>query len=176
MSYKERFIETIVDNSIANDWSTAKLEWDHICSDDIPDSNCICGQCITEVWKLLLELKQDKIISEWEMYFYEDTKRKRKLSDKQFEIRNRIIDKSKDYIMRNKKKIRGINDPILFKQLINKDNMNIKQENRDQLGKFIAQQGMRISRSKHDMTFTEVFDILKETLIQIKKLKQSYER
>jgi len=77
---------------------------------------------------------------------------------------------------RNKKKIRGINDPILFKQLINKDNMNIKQENRDQLGKFIAQQGMRISRSKHDMTFTEVFDILKETLIQIKKLKQSYER
>ena len=72
-----------------------------------------------------------------------------------------------------RKKPKGKNDPILFKNL--KTNMNIKQENRDQLGKFIAQQGMRISKSKHDMTFTEVFDILKETLIQIKKLKESYD-
>lgn len=213
MSYKEKFIDTVVDHSVANDWNTAKTEWGHVGSYDQPESNCICGQCITEVctiqnyqngqelevgnvcinkfldidrksdfklikkntidWKLLLELKGEGVITEWEMYFYEDTRRKRKLTDKQLDIRDRVLQKAKDYIMRNKKKIRGINDPILFKNL-KTETMNIKQEHRDQLGRFIAQQGMRISKSKHELSFTETFDILKETLIQIKKLKDSY--
>ena len=53
--------------------------------------------------------------------------------------------------------------------------MNIKQEHREQLGKFIAAQGMKIARGKTPITFKEIVDILKETLIQIKKLKESYE-
>ena len=75
--------------------------------------------------------------------------------------------------MRNKKKIQGINDPILFKNL-KTETMNIKQEHREQLGKFIAAQGMKIARGKTPITFKEIVDILKETLIQIKKLKESY--
>ena len=75
--------------------------------------------------------------------------------------------------MRNKKKIQGINDPILFKNL-KTESMNIKQEHREQLGNFIAAQGMKIARGKTPITFKEIVDILKETLIQIKKLKESY--
>ena len=51
--------------------------------------------------------------------------------------------------------------------------MNIKQEHRDQLGKFIAQQGMKIARSKHELTFGEVGAILKEIARNIKQLKES---
>ena len=74
---------------------------------------------------------------------------------------------------RNKKKRRGINDPLLFINLKTEDSMNIKQEHRDQLGKFIAQQGMKIARSKHELTFAEVADIIREIARNIKQLKES---
>ena len=74
--------------------------------------------------------------------------------------------------MKRKKK-RGIPAEHAFKAL-NNNTMNIKQEHRDQLGKFIAQQGMKIARSKHELTFGEVGAILKEIARNIKQLKDSY--
>ena len=74
--------------------------------------------------------------------------------------------------MKRKKK-RGIPAEHAFKTL-NNNTMNIKQEHRDQLGKFIAQQGMKIARSKHELTFGEVGAILKEIARNIKQLKDSY--
>ena len=49
MSYKERFIDSIVKESIAGDWSGAKHEWYYTGSYDQHGSNCLCGQSITEV-------------------------------------------------------------------------------------------------------------------------------
>ena len=46
---------------------------------------------------------------------------------------------------RNKKKIKGINDPILFKNL-KTETMNIKKEHTKMLGDFIIQQGYKIER------------------------------
>ena len=71
--------------------------------------------------------------------------------------------------MKRKKK-RGIPAEHAFKTL---NNNTIKQEHRDQLGKFIAQQGMKIARSKHELTFGEVGAILKEIARNIKQLKES---
>ena len=213
MNYKERFISVIVDNSISEDWSNAKLEWDHIGSYDQPESNCICGQCITEVctiqnlqngvelevgnvcvkkfldidrksdfklikkntidWKLLLELKREGVISEWEMYFYEDTRRKRTLSDKQCDIRDGIIKKSKEYVMR--KKPRGIPDKDAFKNLIDTQ-MIIKKEHTKLLGDFLVAQGYKISQGNTDKTFEEVYETLKQIIIQTKRLHKTYEQ
>ena len=70
-----------------------------------------------------------------------------------------------------KRKKKGKPDEWAFKTLNNI--MNIKQEHRDQLGKFIAQQGMKIARSKHELTFGEVADIIREIAKNIKQLKES---
>ena len=74
---------------------------------------------------------------------------------------------------RNKKKIKGINDPILFKNL-KTETMNIKKEHTKMLGDFIVEQGYKIKEGKRDKTFTEVFDIIKTMATQIKTLKESY--
>jgi len=71
------------------------------------------------------------------------------------------------------KKKQGLNDPIIFKTLIDKE-MKIKQEHKELLGNFLIQQGYKIAKGKDDKTFEEVFEILKQTLLQTKKLKESY--
>lgn len=212
MSYKERFINVIVEHSIAEDWQSAKTEWSHISSDDIHDSNCICGQAITEVCTiknihnkttlevgnvcvnkflnidrksdfklikrdiiddgLLDELCYNGAISISDMRFYQDIKNKRNLSNKQEAWKNKILLKSKQWVTKSGK---GIPDPTVFKNLKKQDKMNIKQEHRKMLGKFIIEQGYKIAKGKSAITFEEVFETLKETLIQIKKLKQSYD-
>ena len=74
-----------------------------------------------------------------------------------------------------RKKPKGLNDPILFKTIIN-NTMNIKQEHKKMLGKFIIEQGYKIAKGKDDKTFAEVYDILNESMNQLKKLQQSYDR
>jgi len=72
------------------------------------------------------------------------------------------------------KKKQGLNDPIIFKTLIDKE-MKIKQEHKEMLGNYLIQQGYKISKGKDDKTFEEVIEVLKNTFTQIKKLKDSYE-
>ena len=52
--------------------------------------------------------------------------------------------------------------------------MNLKQEHREMLGKFIATQGYKIMKGTQPISFKEVFEVLKQTLIQTKKLKDNY--
>lgn len=72
-----------------------------------------------------------------------------------------------------KRKPLGLNDPIIFKTLIDKE-MKIKQEHKEMLGNYLIQQGYKISKGKDEKTFDEVIEILKNTFTQIKKLKDSY--
>ena len=74
-----------------------------------------------------------------------------------------------------RKYIRGTIDPILFKTIIDKE-MKIKQEHTKMLGDFLVAQGMKIGKGKNDKTFDEVFEVLKQTIIQVKKLKESYDK
>ena len=53
--------------------------------------------------------------------------------------------------------------------------MNIKNEHKVMLGKFIATQGMKIAKGKSDKTFAEVYDLLNEAIKQIQKLQQTYD-
>ena len=78
--------------------------------------------------------------------------------------------------MRRKKKIRGIPDPHTFKYLNKSINMNIKQEHRSMIGKFIIEQVYKIAKGKDDKTFAEVYDLLNEAIKQIQKLQQTYDR
>jgi hypothetical protein len=68
---------------------------------------------------------------------------------------------------------KGIPDEWAFKNL---KVMTIKQEHREMLGKFLAAQGMKIAKGKTPITFEEVFSILKETIVQTKKLKEHYDK
>jgi hypothetical protein len=54
--------------------------------------------------------------------------------------------------------------------------MNIKKEHTKMLGDFLVAKGYQISKGGGEKTFEEVFKILKETIIQVKKLKDSYEQ
>lgn len=74
-----------------------------------------------------------------------------------------------------RKKPKGKNDPILFKNIID-NTMNIKQEHKKMLGKFIIEQGYKIAKGKDDKTFAEVYDVLNETMKQLMKLQQSYDK
>lgn len=76
--------------------------------------------------------------------------------------------------MRRKKKIRGIPDPHTFKYLNKSINMNIKKDHQKMLGKFIIEQGYKIAKGKDSKTFAEVYDLLNESMEQLKKLQQSY--
>jgi hypothetical protein len=73
-----------------------------------------------------------------------------------------------------RKKPKGKNDPILFKNL--KTSMNIKNEHKKMLGDFIIQQGYKLKEGKDTKSFAEVGAILKEIAINLKKLKESYEK
>lgn len=73
-----------------------------------------------------------------------------------------------------KKRRKGKPDEWAFKNL-NKNNMKIKQEHKAMLGKFIIEQGYKIAKGKDDKTFDQIFDTLKEIIVQTKKLKDSYE-
>jgi len=48
-TYKERFIDAVVKQSVSEDWSSAKTEWYYTSSYEEHGSNCVCGQSITEV-------------------------------------------------------------------------------------------------------------------------------
>ena len=72
-----------------------------------------------------------------------------------------------------KKKRKGTPDEWAFKNL--NTNMIIKQEHRELLGKFIVEQGYKISKGKDDKTFEEIFKTLKQIIVQTKKLKETYE-
>lgn len=122
--------------------------------------------------QLFSELIYNDVLTNWEVDFYNSIKRKRKLSNRQLELKYDIIYKAKDYVM--KKKPKGTPDPYVFKQL--KETMNIKQEHRAMLGKFIIEQGYKIAKGKNELSFEEVFETLKETIIQVKKLKDHYEK
>lgn len=74
-----------------------------------------------------------------------------------------------------RKKPKGKNDPILFKNL-KTESMNIKKEHQEMLGDFIVAQGYKIAKGKNEKSFAEVLDIVKEIAVNIKRLKQSYER
>ena len=74
-----------------------------------------------------------------------------------------------------KRKKKGTPDEWAFKTLIN-NTMNIKNEHKVMLGKFIATQGMKIAKGKSDKTFAEVYDLLNEAIKQIQKLQQTYDR
>tara|TARA_R110001632_G_scaffold114540_2_gene225877 strand:+ start:163 stop:327 length:165 start_codon:yes stop_codon:yes gene_type:complete len=54
--------------------------------------------------------------------------------------------------------------------------MNIKQEHQKMLGQFIIEQGYKIKEGKDTKSFAEVGAILKEIAVNIKRLKDSYER
>ena len=73
-----------------------------------------------------------------------------------------------------KRKKKGKPDEWAFKTLIN-NTMNIKNEHKVMLGKFIATQGMKIAKGKSDKTFAEVYDLLNEAIKQIQKLQQTYD-
>mgnify|MGYP003643750478 CR=1 FL=1 len=79
--------------------------------------------------------------------------------------------KSKKYKSTKQKILDAKPDEFAFKNL---NYMNIKKEHTSMLGSFIIEQGYKIKEGKGDKTFAEVFDILKKTLLQIKKLKESY--
>jgi hypothetical protein len=49
MSYKQKFIDKIVQMSSSFEWNEAKIEWDYLGSDTIPGSECLCGHHISEV-------------------------------------------------------------------------------------------------------------------------------
>jgi hypothetical protein len=50
MSYKENFINTVIEKSSTDTWSTAKREWEHIDTYEAHGSTCICGkEDITDV-------------------------------------------------------------------------------------------------------------------------------
>lgn len=71
-----------------------------------------------------------------------------------------------------RKKPKGKNDPILFKNL--KTSMNIKKEHQKMLGQFIIEQGYKIKEGKDTKSFEEVGAILKEIARNLKRLKESY--
>ena len=54
--------------------------------------------------------------------------------------------------------------------------MNIKQEHKKMLGQFIIEQGYKIKEGKDTKSFAEVGAILKEIAVNIKRLKDSYEK
>jgi len=209
MSYKERFIDVIIEHSIAEDWESAKTEWSHISSDDIHDSNCICGQAITEVCTiknihnntklevgnvcvnkfldidresdfklikkniiddgLLDELCYNKAISISDMKFYQDIKLKRNLSHKQSAWKNRILLKSKQWVTKSGK---GVIDQDAFKNI----KKSMTQEHKDLLGKHLIEVGYKLVKDKSGKTIDDVITDMKNVFVQLKKLKEYYER
>ena len=76
--------------------------------------------------------------------------------------------------LRKQTSTKSILDPYAFKNL--KEEMKIKSEHTKMLGDFLVAQGYKISQGKSDKTFEEVFETLKQTIIQVKKLQDSYEK
>ena len=75
--------------------------------------------------------------------------------------------------LQKRKSTKSIIDPIIFKTIIDKE-MKIKSEHTKMLGNFLVEQGYKISQGKNDKTFDEVYETLKQTIIQVKKLQNSY--
>ena len=71
------------------------------------------------------------------------------------------------------KSTKAVLDSHAFKNL-KQNQMIIKTEHQEMLSKFLIEQGYKIGKGKNNKTFAEVYEILKQTIIQIKKLEQSY--
>ena len=74
--------------------------------------------------------------------------------------------------MAKKKKPRGINDPILFKTI----NNIMTTEHKQLLGKHLITIGYKLTKDKEGKTIDDVITEMKNVFIQLKKLKQQYER
>lgn len=72
-----------------------------------------------------------------------------------------------------KKSVKSVLDSHAFKNL-KTENMVVKTEHLEMLGNFMHAQAYKISKGKSDKTFKEVYEVLKETIIQVKRLEQSY--
>ena len=75
--------------------------------------------------------------------------------------------------LQKQKYTKAVLDSHAFKNL-KTENMVVKEEHLEMLGNFMIKQGYKISKGKSDKTFKEVYEVLKETILQIKKLEQSY--
>lgn len=205
MGYKENFIDVVVASSESDNWQDAKTEWSHLSSFDEPDSNCICGQHITEVCTikntlngsqlevgnvcvkkfldidrasdfklikkdlidegLLLELFNNKVISESDYHFYKAIKLKRNLSYKQLNWKNKILLKSKQWVTKSGK---GKVDPILFKNL-----ETMTKEQKEYIGGYLIEWGYKIKHDNSGMTIKNVMQKLKEMLINLNKFTKN---
>jgi len=121
---------------------------------------------------LFSELTDNQVLSEWEVNYYTNIKRKRKLTIRQLEVKYSIICKAQDYVMRNKNKKVGIIDPHVFKNL----KQEMKQEHKELLGKHLIEIGYKLSKDKSGKTINDVMLDMKNILINLKKLKDTYER
>ena len=72
-----------------------------------------------------------------------------------------------------RKKPKGKNDPILFKNII--DN-TMTQEHKDLLGKHLIEVGYKLVKDKSGKTIDDVITDMKNVFVQLKKLKQHYDR
>jgi hypothetical protein len=70
-----------------------------------------------------------------------------------------------------RKKPKGKNDPILFKNI----NNIMTQEHKELLGKHLIEVGYKLVKDKSGKTIDDVVADMKNVFVQIKKLKEHYE-
>jgi len=70
-----------------------------------------------------------------------------------------------------KKKPKGKNDPILFKNI----KTNMTQEHKELLGKHLIEVGYKLVKDKSGKTIDDVVADMKNVFVQLKKLKKYYE-
>ena len=63
-------------------------------------------------------------------------------------------------------------DPYVFKSL----DGTMKQEHKIMLGKHLIEVGYKLAKDKSGKTFTDVYDILNETIDQVMKLQNTYDK
>ena len=71
-----------------------------------------------------------------------------------------------------KRKKKGTPDEWAFKTLIN----NMTQEHKELLGKHLIEVGYKLVKDKSGKTIDDVITDMKNVFIQLKKLKQKYDR
>ena len=70
-----------------------------------------------------------------------------------------------------RKKPKGKNDPILFKNL----KTSMTQEHKELLGKHLIEVGYKLVKDKSGKTIDDVIADMKNVFVQLKKLKEHYE-
>ncbi len=66
-------------------------------------------------------------------------------------------------------------DSHAFINLNTNNKMKIKKEDQKLLGKFMIEQGYKIAKGQDEKTFDDMKELLKQIVLNIKKLKDSYE-